>query len=93
MNAILTLVFLKSFVIRLVSFPTYVSLAHIFGWFSESGLVLLFLILLKMEVWNLLFYTICIKVSVSFCFSAWPKSNVFILFINYWIAANFCSDG
>jgi len=49
-NAILTLVFLKSFFMRLVSFPTYVNLSHPFRWFSEFCLVLLFLIVLKMEV-------------------------------------------
>jgi len=53
-NAILTLVFLNSFAFRLISFPMYVNLAHLFHWFSESGLALLFLILLKVEVWNLL---------------------------------------
>lgn len=92
-NSILTLVCFNSLVICLVSFPMYVNLAQRFRWFSESRFVLLFLILLKMEVWNLLLQMMCFRISVSLYFSVWPMSYVSLLFIKYRIAANFCSDG
>jgi hypothetical protein len=66
-NAILTSVFLNSYVMNLVSFPTYVNLAHFVLWAScLLSLLCVLLILCKIEMSYLLFYKICFNLSCPF---------------------------